>query len=67
MAYFQVKNSTNPNKIAHVTRVVDVNSFRQDSNWYELTEAEYDAFVNPKQEAPKEAPAKKAKAAPAKD
>ncbi len=40
-AYFQVKGSTNINKIAVVTHDVDVASFRSDSNWYELTESEY--------------------------
>lgn len=39
MAKFQMVDSTNPLTIAEVTAEVDIESFRKDSNWYELTEA----------------------------
>ena len=39
--YFQVKGSTNLNKIAVVNSQNNANSFRNDNNWYELTEEEY--------------------------
>jgi hypothetical protein len=37
MVKFQMMGSTNPNTIANVTAEVDIDSFRKDSNWYELT------------------------------
>lgn len=40
MAKFQMVDSTNPNTIAVVTAVVDIESFRKDSNWYEIVEEE---------------------------
>jgi hypothetical protein len=52
-AYFQVKNSTNLNKIAIVSNPVDIDSFRKDDNWYEITEEEYNALFSTKKEAPK--------------
>lgn len=36
MAKFQMVGSDNPNTIADVTAVVDIDSFRKDSNWYEI-------------------------------
>lgn len=52
-AYFQVKGSTNLRKIAVVSRPTDIDSFKRDANWYELTEEEYNALFK-KEEAPKE-------------
>lgn len=43
--YFNTHGNANSNSIAIVTADVDVNSFRHDSNWYEMTEAEYQAMV----------------------
>ncbi len=40
MAKFQMVGSENPNTIAVVTAVVDIESFRKDSNWYEVIEEE---------------------------
>jgi hypothetical protein len=40
MAKFQMVGSTNPNTIADVSAVVDIESFRKDSNWYEVIEEE---------------------------
>jgi predicted CoA-binding protein len=38
MAKFQMVGSDNPNTIADVTAEVDIDSFRKDSNWYEVVE-----------------------------
>ena len=38
MAKFQMVGSENPNTIAEVTALVDIESFRKDQNWYELPE-----------------------------
>ena len=38
MAKFQMVDSQNPNTIAEVSAEVDIDSFRKDSNWYELIE-----------------------------
>ncbi len=38
MAKFQMVGSENPNTIADVTAEVDIDSFRKDSNWYEVVE-----------------------------
>jgi hypothetical protein len=38
MAKFQMVGSENPNTIADVSAEVDIDSFRKDSNWYELVE-----------------------------
>lgn len=46
-AYFQVKGSTKLSKIAVVNNVVDIESFRCDDNWYELSEEQYKALLNP--------------------
>ena len=35
---FQMKNSTRPQTIAEVYREVDINSFRSNPEWYEITE-----------------------------
>jgi hypothetical protein len=40
MAKFQMIDSTNPLTIAEVYADVDVNSFRNDKNWYEIVEEE---------------------------
>lgn len=40
MAKFQMVDSTNPNTIADVSSVVDIDSFRRDLNWYEIIEEE---------------------------
>ena len=40
MAKFQMVDSTNPNTIADVASVVDIDSFRKDSNWYEIIDEE---------------------------
>jgi hypothetical protein len=40
MAKFQMVGSTNPNTIADVSSVVDIDSFRRDQNWYEIVEEE---------------------------
>lgn len=45
--YFNTHGNVNSNSIAIVTADVDVNSFRHDSNWYEMTEAEYQAMLKP--------------------
>lgn len=45
--YFNTHGNANSNSIAIVTADVDVNSFRHDSNWYEMTEAEYQAMIKP--------------------
>lgn len=46
-AYFQVKDSTNPNKIAVVHHSADIASFRCDANWYELSEEQYKELKEP--------------------
>lgn len=38
MVKFQMVGSENPNTIAVVTAVVDIESFRKDQNWYEIVE-----------------------------
>jgi hypothetical protein len=40
MAKFQMVGSENPNTIADVSSVVDIDSFRRDQNWYEIIEEE---------------------------
>ena len=40
MAKFQMVGSENPNTIADVSSVVDIDSFRRDQNWYEIVEEE---------------------------
>jgi hypothetical protein len=40
MAKFQMVDSKNPNTIADVSSVVDIDSFRRDQNWYEIIEEE---------------------------
>ena len=40
MAKFQMIDSVNPHTIAEVYAEVDINSFRKDQNWYEITEEE---------------------------
>lgn len=40
MAKFQMIGSDNPNTIADVSAEVDIDSFRKDQNWYEITETE---------------------------
>lgn len=40
MAKFQMVGSENPNTIADVSSVVDIDSFRKDMNWYEIVEEE---------------------------
>ena len=40
MAKFQMVDSENPNTIADVSSVVDIDSFRRDQNWYEIVEEE---------------------------
>lgn len=40
MVKFQMVSSSSPNTIAKVTNDVDIESFRRDSNWYEITEEE---------------------------
>jgi hypothetical protein len=49
MAKFQMVGSENPNTIADVTAKVDIESFRKDSNWYELTEEVQKPVKAPKQ------------------
>lgn len=38
MAKFQMVDSENPNTIAEVSAEVDIDSFRKDQNWYEITD-----------------------------
>lgn len=38
MVSFQMKHSTRPQTIATVTREVDIKSFRDNPEWYELKE-----------------------------
>lgn len=40
MAKFQMVGSENPNTIAEVFSVVDIDSFRKDQNWYEIVKNE---------------------------
>ena len=40
MAKFQMVGSDNPNTVAEVSAVVDIDSFRKDGNWYEIFEEE---------------------------
>ena len=37
MVQFQMKHSTRPQTIASVTREVDIKSFRDNPEWYEIT------------------------------
>lgn len=46
MAKFQMLDSVNPLTIAEVFADVDINSFRNDRNWYEIIEEE--EVVKPK-------------------
>ena len=39
MVRFQMKTSNRPQTIAEVKSAVDINSFRNNPEWYELTEA----------------------------
>jgi hypothetical protein len=39
MVSFQMKHSTRPQTIATVTREVDIKSFRDNPEWYEITPA----------------------------
>lgn len=39
MVSFQMKHSTRPQTIATVTREVDIKSFRDNPEWYEITSA----------------------------
>jgi hypothetical protein len=47
MVRFQMKHSTRPQTIATVTRDVDIKSFRDNPEWYEITSNEV-----PQQEQP---------------
>lgn len=49
MAKFQMVGSENPNTIADVTAEVDIDSFRKDSNWYEVAEEAQKPAKAPKQ------------------
>ena len=40
MVSFQMKHSTRPQTIATVTREVDIKSFRDNPEWYEIIPAE---------------------------
>lgn len=48
MVRFQMKHSTRPQTIAEVTSKVDIESFRSNPEWYEITvESEKPEIVQP--------------------
>ena len=49
MAKFQMLDSVNPLTIAEVFADVDINSFRNDRNWYEIVEEIQKPVKAPKQ------------------
>ena len=49
MAKFQMLDSVNPLTIAEVFADVDINSFRNDRNWYEIIEEVQKPVKAPKQ------------------